>query len=372
MKQHKRNMLLWTIIAIAMTFLPACGVYRRPVPNQEYKYQEQTPPQETPIKVRDLSKAGNIAQVAQKMNPSVVGISTLHAQQEANIPGTQTVAGVGSGVIVHSSGFVLTNDHVAGNAQEITVILHNGDELVGEVLWTDPTLDLAMVKVNATNLPAAELGDSRQLVVGEPAVAIGTPLGLQFQHTVTAGIISALNRTVQVPTGRGDNFMEDLIQTDASINPGNSGGPLMNIEGQVIGINTVKVISAEGIGFAIPIDVAKPIIGHFIEEGSYVTPYIGIVGYDKEIASYLKRNSNIQDGVYVANIDPRGPAYRSGIRVDDIITQVGNQRVTKMLELRMAIYAYRVGNTVEITVIRGDRERKFSMMLEGLPPDIRE
>jgi len=274
------------------------------------------------------------------------------------------VEGVGSGVIVHSKGYILTNDHVAGGADEIRVILHDGKELEGEVKWTDPTLDLAIVKVEGDDLPEARLGESERLLVGEPVIAIGTPLGLQFQHTVTAGIISALDRTVQVPTELGENFMEDLIQTDASINPGNSGGPLINLSGEVIGINTVKVTSAEGIGFAIPIDVAKPIINHFVEDEEFVTPYIGIVGFDKAMASYYKRDGRLEDGVYVVDIDPRGPAYKAGIRVDDVITRINDRRVTKMLGLRTAIYSYHVGDTVRVTVIRAGQEKTFDMTLE--------
>ena len=228
-------------------------------------------------------------------------------------------------------------------------------------------LDLAVIKVDETGLPAAELGDSSQLAVGDPVIAIGTPLGLQFQHTTTAGIISALDRTVEVGTERGQNFMEDLIQTDASINPGNSGGPLVNIQGQIIGINTVKVASAEGIGFAIPINAAKPVIQHFLEEGEFITPYIGVVGYDKEIAHYYKQTDSLADGVYVVNIDPRGPAYKSGIRKDDIITRVGGKPVTKMLELRTAIYSYHVGDQVRVTVMRDNKEMEFTLTLEKSP-----
>ena len=238
------------------------------------------------------------------------------------------------------------------------MILHNGDEVKGRVLWTDPTLDLAMIKIKAAELPAAELGDSSQLIVGDPVIAIGTPLGLQFQHTTTAGIISALDRTVEVGTERGLNFMEDLIQTDASINPGNSGGPLVNLAGQIIGINTVKVVSAEGIGFAIPINAAKPIIQHFLEDGGFETPYIGIVGYDKSIAHYYKQTDGLIDGVYVVNMDPRGPAYQSGIRVDDIVIRVAGRPVTKMLELRTAVYSHHVGIRYRLSSL--GTERKWS------------
>ena len=155
--------------------------------------------------------------------------------------------------------------------------------------------------------------------------------------------------------------------SDASINPGNSVGPLVNIQGQIIGINTVKVASAEGIGFAIPINAAKPVIQHFLEEGEFITPYIGVVGYDKEIAHYYKQTDSLADGVYVVNIDPRGPAYKSGIRKDDIITRVGGKPVTKMLELRTAIYSYHVGDQVRVTVMRDNKEMEFTLTLEKSP-----
>jgi len=365
MLKRDAGIVLLVIFVGLCVLLPACGANRRPAPGGEYQYRQQGTQQGNDRPARDASQAGSIAKAVEKVNPSVVGISTVHVQRDSLLDNREALEGVGTGFIVHPDGYIITNDHVAGNdPDDITVILHNGDELEGKVLWTDPTLDLAVVKVNGSNLPAAELGESEELVVGEPAIAIGTPLGLQFQHTTTAGVISALNRTVQVPTEIGENFMEDLIQTDASINPGNSGGPLVNIDGQVIGINTVKVVSAEGIGFAIPIDVAKPIIEHFINEGEFVTPYIGIVGFDRDIASFYKRDGNIREGVYVIDIDTRGPAFKSGIRVDDIITRVGDRQVSKMLELRTAVYSHKVGDAISITVIRSGRERVFEMTLE--------
>lgn len=360
------------IIAMnAMISLSSCNTIYRSESKDQYQYSETPLPQhiQQPLPARDPAQTGAIAQAVQKVRPSVVGISTTHVQEDSyGFEPESVIEGVGSGFIVSSDGYILTNDHVAVSTEaEIAVILHNGDEVEGRVLWTDPTLDLAIIKVNASNLPAAELGDSSQLIVGDPAIAIGTPLGLQFQHTTTAGIISALDRTVEVGTERGQNFMEDLIQTDASINPGNSGGPLVNINGQIIGINTVKVVSAEGIGFAIPINVAKPVIQHFLEEGEFITPYIGVVGYDKAIAHYYKQTDNLVDGVYVVNIDPRGPAYQCGIRTDDIITQVDGKPVTKMLELRTAIYSYHVGDTIKVVVMRDDREMEFTMKLAQSP-----
>ena len=311
----------------------------------------------------------SVASVAKKVKPSVVGISTLLTIQDTHYwDDTQVVEGIGSGVIVDQAGFILTNEHVvAGDPDKITVVLDNGRELQGRTLWMDPVLDMAIVKVNADDLPQATLGSAKRLQVGDAAVAIGTPLGLQFQHTVTLGIISALNRTVRIPTERGQNFMEDLIQTDASINPGNSGGPLVNIFGEVVGINTVKITSAEGIGFAIPIDVAKPIIERFVTEGEFTTPYIGIVGFDKEIAAHIKKQDGIAEGIYVVNIDERGPAYKAGIRKDDVISGVGGKRVNTMLDLRMAIYSSKVNQTIGIDILRDGKSMDFEVMLAKKP-----
>ncbi|MFU0799957.1 MAG: trypsin-like peptidase domain-containing protein [Xylanivirga thermophila] len=364
------------ILSLFMTcaLLSACGTYRRPSePNEtknqiKYDYNKNYYVDRTKQVRDDANNNTSIAQVVGDVVPSVVGISTIETKQDSMFDANKVVQGVGSGVIVHSDGYILTNDHVAGgNPTSLTVILKNGDELEGKTMWSDPTLDLAVVKVNAKNLPVARIGDSEELIVGETAIAIGTPLGLQFQHTVTSGIISALGRTIQVPTERGENFMEDLIQTDASINPGNSGGPLINSKGEVVGINTVKVTSAEGIGFAIPIDVAKPIISHFIEEGEFITPYIGVVGFDREIASYYKQDKNINDGVYVVNIDPRGPAYKAGVRIDDIITHIGGKKIDNMLQLRKTIYAYKVGSKVKVRIIRNGQQRDVVISLDYKP-----
>ncbi|NLO82178.1 MAG: PDZ domain-containing protein [Clostridiales bacterium] len=361
---------VFTIMELLFVF-SSCGWNMSETPREpDYSYSQEPEDKPEPVEVQQEGTAvhASVSRIVKKVSPSVVGITTAHLQRDTLWEDAQVIEGIGSGVIVHPTGYILTNDHVVGgNPTNINVILQNGDELAGRTLWSDPTLDLAIIKVDAIDLPAAVLGDSQQLEVGDMAIAIGTPLGLQFKHTVTSGIISALNRTVQVPTERGQNFMEDLIQTDASINPGNSGGPLINARGEVIGINTIKVTSAEGIGFAIPIDIAKPIIKHFVEEGEFVTPYIGIVGFDREIARYYKQEKDIQEGVYVVDMDERGPAYKAGLRVDDIITHVGQKKVTKMLELRSAIYSYKVGDRVNIRFLRRGKEHLVEMTLVKKP-----
>jgi S1-C subfamily serine protease len=236
-----------------------------------------------------------------------------------------------------------------GKNKRIIVSLSDGRNVDGVTVWSEPVLDLAVIKVNLKNLPTIPLGDSNTLQVGEPAIAIGNPLGLQFQRSVTSGIISALNRTIKIDTDEGSNYMEDLIQTDASINPGNSGGPLINSKGQVIGINTIKVTSAEGMGFAIPINVVVPIINQYASKGDFTETYFGVFAYDKEVAPYLDGNTNIDKGIYVANIDNSGPASRSGIKVGSIIKKVDGHDINTMMDLRCYIYSKKPGDTINVT-----------------------
>lgn len=297
--------------------------------------------------------------VARTVAPGVVGISVLKFDNRSIFDGNAAENwGLGSGVIVSSDGYILTNHHVAGGKnRRIVVSLEDGRNVDGITLWSDPVLDLAVVKIELTGLTGVTLGDSDSLVVGEAAVAIGNPLGLQFQRTVTSGIISALNRTIQIETEQGSNYMEDLIQTDASINPGNSGGPLINSKGNVIGINTIKVASAESIGFAIPINVAKPIIESFINEGEFKEPYIGIFAYDEDVIPCMDCDPDIKKGIYVANVDNNGPAYKSGIRVGCIIKQVDGIDIDTMMQLRSYIYTKKPGDTISFThLMKGEKK----------------
>jgi Trypsin-like serine proteases, typically periplasmic, contain C-terminal PDZ domain len=273
---------------------------------------------------------------------SVVGITTIQVQKE--FIWSRTVEGVGSGVIVDSNGYILTNSHVIadGKAREINVLFENGDSKKAEAIWYDPTLDLAIIKVNAKNLVAAELGDSDKLEVGEIAVAIGNPLGLEFQRTVTAGVISGLHRSIQVTQY---NIMEDLIQTDASINPGNSGGPLLNSKGQVIGINTAKIQTGEGLGFSIPINTVKPIIESVINEERIEPVSLGISGsdidlYERQMGEEIKA----EKGVLVIDVLPNSPADKAGIKPMDVITKLGDKEVTSLSNLRKELYNYQSGD----------------------------
>ncbi len=302
------------------------------------------------ITINPVDDINVVAAVAAKSVSSVVGITTVQIQRD--FFWSRPVEGVGSGVIVNSDGYILTNSHVIvdGNAKEINVLFENGEKIEGRVLWYDSTLDLAVVKVNKKNLPVAELGDSDEIYVGQTAVAIGNPLGLDFQRTVTSGIISGLNRSIQVSRF---NVMEGLIQTDASINPGNSGGPLLNGEGKVIGINTAKIQTGEGLGFSIPINLVKPVIDEIINDGSFKNVYIGFTGSEVKVYE-VQMNVDLpaDEGVVIIEILPNSPAVESGLKPLDVITRVDDDKVTNMSNLRKTLYNYRIGQKAVLTINR--------------------
>ncbi|NLX62538.1 MAG: trypsin-like serine protease [Tissierellia bacterium] len=331
--------------------IPMPDIYKQSYPNN-------TTVQNINITPRD--EISTVQAVAKKAISSVVGITIIQVQRQF-IWETE-VEGIGSGVIVDSNGYILTNSHVVadGKAKSINVLFENGDTADGRVLWSDPTLDIAIVKVDATNLPVADLGDSDSLEVGEIAVAIGNPLGLNFQRTVTAGVISGLNRSIRTQDG---NVMENLIQTDASINPGNSGGPLLNSRGEVIGINTAKVQTGEGLGFAIPINMIKPIIEEVINTGNFETVYMGIYGVEVEL--YERRygvNTGVNNGIIVLEVVEGSPADKAGIRAGDIIVKIDNEDVENMNRLKRILYKYKIGHRASITIIRDGRYLSLNMI----------
>lgn len=314
-------------------------------------------PQTSPIPTGAQPNNANadFSTIIDSVIPSVVGISTAESSKGADVfnPNIPQRWSVGSGIAISPNGFILTNHHVIGqNPAKIKVTLYTGEAVDGKRMWSDPTLDLAIIKVEKTDLKSAMLGDADKLRVGERALAIGNPLGLQFQRTVTAGIISALNRTISVEDAGGKNYMEGLIQTDASINPGNSGGPLLNARGEVVGINTVKVESAEGLGFAVPINYSLNIIKRFTTSGSYQTPYLGLYAYDNGVSNILNSNVKSNRGVIVTKTDPAGPAYASGIRDGDVLLELNGRIINSMYDLRRIIYDMNVNDDCNLKYSR--------------------
>lgn len=306
------------------------------------------------VNINSTDDINTIAAVAKKSMSSVVGITTVGVQQD--VFGPRDVEGVGSGIIVNSNGYILTNSHVIndGDSKSITVLFENGEKLEGKTVWNDPVLDLAIVKVETAGLPTATLGDSDKLQVGEIAVAIGNPLGLEFQRTVTSGIVSGLHRSIQVDA---NNIIEDLIQTDASINGGNSGGPLLNSNGDVVGINTAKIKSAEGLGFAIPINSAKIIIEEVIKTGNYETVFMGISGVGvKEYQARLGVELSQDDGVILIQVGKDTPADNAGLLNGDIINSIDGTNIDNMNQLKKVLYNYKIGDSANLKVIRNNIE----------------
>ncbi len=252
---------------------------------------------------------------------------------------------VGSGFIIDDQGYIVTNNHVVENADQITVLLQNEKEYVAEVIGSDSNTDLALLKINADMvLPHATLGNSDQMKVGQWVVAIGSPFGLS--HTVTAGIVSAKGRVI------GSSLYDDFIQTDASINPGNSGGPLINMNGEVIGINSAIVAGGSGIGFAIPINLAKGIIKQLKSKGEVVRGWIGvnIQDLDSELAEYYGIVGTA--GVLVVDVFDGDPAEKSGIRAKDIILSIENRGITNSRDLKKTIAGFEVGRKIKIEILR--------------------
>lgn len=322
------------------------------------------------IDASDAESLNAASAIAKKVMPSVVGISTVSQTYTQTIFGLQqgTQQGVGTGLIVTEDGYILTNSHVVndGESESITVDLYDGSEYKGTVLWNSSDLDLAIVKIDAKGLTAAELGDSDNVEIGDYAVAIGNPLGLNFERSVTQGIISGLDRTITTSdssTGN-QNTMEGLIQTDASINSGNSGGPLINSNGQVIGINTAKASSAEGLGFAIPVNTAMPIINEIKENGTYEQSYIGISGMNVEaVKAQYQTDFNAEKGIYVVQIYTNSPAAKAGLQEGDIITAIDGTKVEDMSDLKKELVKYRPGDTVNITYERSKQNKTVQVTL---------
>ena len=336
------------------------------------------------ITVKDWRTA--FVEVAKKVKPSVVAIRSERTvsvspgegfgedffkgtpfedffKQHGGPPMKRKQMGEGSGVIVDQKGYILTNYHVVAGAEKITIHLFDGRELVGTVRGTDPRTDLAVVHVEATDLPVAALGDSDKIQVGEWAIAVGSPFGLE--ETVTVGVISAKGRT-----GLGTGNYEDFIQTDASINPGNSGGPLVNINGEVIGINSMIIQPGQGIGFAIPINLARTIMLELIETGKVIRPWVGIGLQD--ITSDLMKFFNLKEkeGALISQVYAGSPAEKAGMKVGDVVTEVDGVKIKSSQDVVREVLKKKVGQKVNFVVLREGKRVEISVATAQMPEKI--
>ncbi len=285
--------------------------------------------------------------------------------------GAQESEGVGSGVIYRSDGYIITNPHVVEGASEVDVSFADGTIERGEVVGTDPTTEIAVIKVDRSDLPAASFAEGRDPVVGQMAVAVGSPSG--FESTVTSGVVSGVGREVpsEYTGGRQESALVDLIQTDAAISPGNSGGALANQDGEVIGINVAYLPPSEtgavNIGFAIPSETAISVADQLIESGEAVHPYLGVFLSDLTPEAAWSFGSPADSGALVERVEGGGPAADAGIERGDVVTTAGSERVRSSGDLLSALRAYRPGETVELTLIRDGEEIQQGVTLGERP-----
>jgi S1-C subfamily serine protease len=291
-----------------------------------------------------------VIRAAGRVSPSVVNIEVLQAAPPRRGRPAQAQQGSGSGFVLTPDGFILTNSHVVHGATEIHVTLPDGTRQPAERIGDDPATDLAVIRVGASGLVPAPLGESRAVRVGQVAIAIGGPYG--FQSSVTAGVVSALGRSLRSMSGR---LIDNVIQTDAALNPGNSGGPLVNSRGEVIGVNTAVILPAQGICFAIAIDSAKFIAAQLIRSGRVRRSYIGVAGHDVPVARRLARFHRLsqESGMRVAGIEPRSPAERAGLAPGDIVVGFNGSVVEGVDSIHRLLVEERVGVASRVTVLRG-------------------
>ncbi|WP_027340602.1 S1C family serine protease [Halonatronum saccharophilum] len=303
-----------------------------------------------------ISQEEAVKKAVKDVGPAVVSIVTVDTEIVRDFffnPIPREREGLGSGVIIDKEGYILTNNHVISNADEIRVFLSDGRDYDAEFIGSDPRNDLAVIKVNGSDLPIAPLGDSDDLVAGQLAIAIGSPYDLQFQNTVTTGVVSALDREIrpQSRNSRQVGVLDGLIQTDASINPGNSGGPLLDSQGRVIGINTAIIGDAQGIGFSIPINRAKEVIDDLINYGRVKRPWLGIYGspINQDVINYY--NLPVDKGVIIARVVGDSPAAEGGLKRNDIILEANREEVGDMNKLRKIINEVGIGGELKLLLM---------------------
>ena len=358
-----------SLLLFASISIGSIAVFETYLANNRIQQEQNSEPliqrvsQEMPIETNKESQ--DISNVIEETLQTVVGISKIK-NSGTSIFTTDSAdkLGLGTGVIISEDGYILTNEHVSGGKySSCYVTLENGNTYNGSVIWSDADLDVAIVKINIKGLTPIKLGDSDTVRIAEQVYAIGNPIGVEFQRTVTGGIISGIDRTIRLEEEDRSVYMEDLIQTDATINPGNSGGPLINSKGEMLGINSVKITSAEGIGFSIPINIIKPVIEQITQTGKFEEAYLGIFAYDQEVIPYLENGVNFEKGIYIAQIDLQGPARNSGIKIGDIIMKIDSQTINKMSELREYIYTKKPNDKVMLTILRNNKQMQIEITL---------
>jgi S1-C subfamily serine protease len=320
-------------------------VSKRAAPNRSpFLRKASSDPDDDPYLLDAYSNA--VIQAVEQAGPAVVSISVKKGHLWRN-------GGSGSGFVFTPDGFILTNSHVAGGADTITVRLSDGNQYEAELIGDDPDTDLAVIRIHATNFEHVDLADSSRLKVGQVAIAIGNPYG--FQHTVTTGVVSALGRSLRADSGR---LIEDVIQTDAALNPGNSGGPLVDSFGRVIGVNTAMILPAQGIAFAVAVNTAHLIAGHLIKEGRVRRASIGIAGQNVDLPPRLQRPLELDQnsGVLIVDVFNGSPADRSGLKAGDVIIGAAGEPVRGIEDLLRTLAGDIIDRVISFRYLRDDQE----------------
>lgn len=334
--------------------------------NVSKTYDNNTTVERTSLTIEEMEQESKtVSDVIEDANKAVVGISKIKNVGASVFTNDSTASlGIGTGFIVSENGYIITNEHVSGEKySNCYVTLESGKIYNGNVVWSDSNLDLSIVKINMKGLDYMKLGDSNDIRIGEAVYAIGNPVGFEFQRTVTSGIISAVDRTIKFAENGQDVYMADLIQTDAGINPGNSGGPLIKPNGTVIAINSIKITSAEGIGFAVPINVIKPVVEKFIANGNFEEATLGIFAYDKNVIPYLNNNMNFDTGIYVVQIVNNSSSQQAGLQEGDVLTKIDGIELNKMNDLKAYIYTKNPNDEVTLTVVRNRETLEIKVKL---------
>ena len=359
--------LIASVISGALSALAVTNLVR-PAGTGEAPEAARTADAEQASSLR-IDESSAVISATEKAGPAVVSI----VRTSDELFGAE---GVGSGFIYHADGWVVTNRHVVDGAEGLNVVLSDGREFLGEVVGVDTLTDLAIVKIDGTDLPAAPIGRSQELRVGQLAIAIGSPLG-NYPNSVTTGVVSGLGRQIQAGdvTGAVTEQLNDLIQTDAAINQGNSGGPLINSGGQVIGVNTAVATTAQGIGFAIPIDIARPVMEQARRGEEIRRPWIGI--YYAEVNEQVREAEglSVSTGVVISApettnqpaVFPDSPAEAAGLRDGDVIVSIDGVQIDAQHKLSTLVLGYEPGDQVTLRVIRGETERDIRVTLGTMP-----
>ncbi|MDO7787035.1 S1C family serine protease [Desulforamulus aquiferis] len=376
MMQWRKAIVIFLLLAFVsgIMFAGGCMLVRDLAPKQGSQNQEGLADASLPGVGPDI-----IANIVEQTGPAVVKINTLVEVDSKNNPllndpffrqffgvpsQPQYQGGVGSGFLISKDGYILTNSHVVSGAKEISVLLKEQNKAyAARLVGTDPSLDLAVLKIEGNNFPTLTLGDSNKIRVGNWVIAIGSPFGLE--NTVTIGVISAKERPIEIDS----RTFEHLLQTDASINPGNSGGPLLNLNGEVIGINTAINSQAQGIGFAIPTSTVKEVLNELIEKGSVSRPWLGVQIHPvtADIANFLGYNST--EGAVIRAVVQDGPAQRAGLKEGDIITAIDGEKISNPEELISTIQKKKVGVQVEADVFRNGKTIKVKIQTMERPAE---